>query len=209
MTWSLLFAVALSARALLPFAVNSFSADPEIRIEDAYKWLFQAANGGEHAIPDEETARQWLEREWKSLGPTPSGESLEIPIRPDGELVRVNLRPLRDRGGDPGELLRAFLRSARAFEPDPELFRASWAALGDELSARPLGPLNRAEWSRLDAAMRSKGYPAIEHSRSYIAARHPAYRVLTKEEAARLVGPAPEEPPAAVLMLALRTAPLP
>src|SRR5512135_1577005 len=95
---ALLFAAALSARVLLPFAVNSFAADPEVRIEDAYKWLYQAANGGEHAIPDEESARRWLEREWRSLGPTPPGEPLEVPIRPDGELVRVNLRPLRDRG---------------------------------------------------------------------------------------------------------------
>jgi hypothetical protein len=181
-----LLATALSARALLAFALNSLAADPETRIEDAYKFLFQAACGGEHAVPDEESARAWLEREWASLGKTLPGEPLEVPLRPDGALVRLNLRPYRDRGGRPDALLAAFLTSARSFEPDRDLFRASWAALGEELAAHPLGPLNRAEWARLDTAMRAQGYPAVHHSRAYSAARHPAYRVLTGEEAGRL-----------------------
>jgi hypothetical protein len=182
-----LIAAALSARALLPFAVGALAADPETRIEDAYKWLFQAANGGEHAVPDQESARAWLEQEWASLGTTAPGEPLEVPLRPDGALVRLNLRPYRDRGGAPEALLAAFLRSARAFEPDPVLFQVWWNALGEELAARPLGPLNRAEWGRLDAAMRAKGYPAVHHSPAYAATRRPAYRVLTKDEAGRLV----------------------
>ncbi|MGE5344575.1 MAG: hypothetical protein ACM3JH_01365 [Acidithiobacillales bacterium] len=184
---SALLATALSARTLLPFALDVFAADPETRIEDAYKWLFQAASGGEHAIPNEESARSWLEQEWESLGRTRPGEPLEVPLRPDGALVRLNLRPYRDRGGSPDELLRAFLRSARSFAPEPGLFRASWAALGKALAAHPLGPLNEEEWRRLDAAMRANGYPAVHHSRAYTSARHPAYRVLTKEEARRLL----------------------
>ena len=185
---SILFAAALSVRALLAFSLDAFAADSETRIEDAYKWLFQAANGGEHAVPDEESARAWLEQEWASLGPTSTGELLVVPLRPDGAIVRLNLRPYRDRGGRPGALLDAFLRSARAIEPAPDLFRESWSALGERINSQPLGPLNGAEWRRLDAAMRAKGYPAVHHSRTYASARRPAYRVLTKDEAERLVG---------------------
>ena len=181
-------AAALSARTLLPFAVDAFAADSETRIEDAYKWFYQAANGGEHAVPDEESARAWLEREWASLGPASAGEPLLVPLRPDGAVVRLNLRPYRDRGGRPGALLDAFLRSAAAFEPDPDLFRESWSALGDRIASQPLGPLNGAEWRRLDSAMRARGYPAVHHSRTYASARRPAYRVLTKAEAEKLVG---------------------
>lgn len=183
----ILFAAALSARALLPFALDAFAADPETLIEDAYKWLFQAANGGEHAVPDEESARTWLEREWASLGPTSPGELLVVPLRPDGVVVRLNLRPYRDRGGRPGDLLDAFLQSARALEPDPGLFRESWSAFGERIASQPLGPLNGAAWQRLDTAMRAKGYPAVHHSRTYASVRRPAYRVLTKDEADRLV----------------------
>ena len=183
----LLVAAALSARALLPFALDAFASDPETRIEDAYKWLFQAANGGEHAVPDEESARAWLDREWNSLGPPVPGEPLVVPLRPEGAIVRLNLRPYRERGGAAGDLLDAFLRSARAFEPDPGLFRESWNAFGERIRSQPLGPLNGPEWQKLDAAMREKGYPAVHHSRSYSSARRPAYRVLTKDEAERLV----------------------
>ncbi len=182
-----LLSASLSARALLPFALSSFAADPETRIEDAYKWLFQAASGGEHAIPDEESAREWLEQEWESLGSTRPGEPLEVPLRPDGALLRLNLRPFRDHGGSPEELLRAFLRSARTFAPEPGFFRATWAALGTALALHPLGFLTEDEWTRLDTAMRAKGYPAVHHSPAYVAARHPSYRVLTKEEAGRLL----------------------
>ena len=183
----LLLAAALSVRTLLPFALDAFAADPETRIEDAYKWLFQAANGGEHAVPDEDSARAWLEREWSSLGPSIRGEPLVVPLLPEGTIVRLNLRPYRDKGGAAGDLLDAFLRSARAFEPDPGLFRESWSAFGERIRSQPLGPLNGLEWQKLDAEMRAKGYPAIHHSRPYASARRPAYRVLTKDEAERLV----------------------
>jgi hypothetical protein len=183
----LLFAAALSARSLISFSLDAFAADPETRIEDAYKWLFQAANGGEHAVLDGEAARVWLEREWASLGPASPGEPLVVRLRPDGAVVRLSLRPFRDRGGQPGDLLEAFLRSARAVEPDTGLFRESWSAFGERIASQPLGPLNGREWQRLDAAMRAKGYPAVHHSRLYSSARHPAYRVLTKDEAGRLV----------------------
>ena len=183
----LLFATAISVSTLLPFALDAFASDPETRIEDAYKWLFQAASGGEHAVPDEESARAWLRKEWASLGETAPGEPLLVPLRPDGALVRLNLRPYRDRGGSADALLAAFLRSARAFEPDPALFLESWTVLGKQLAARPLGPLNRAEWSRLDAAMKARGYPAVHHSDGFARARRPAYRVLTRDEAGALL----------------------
>ena len=67
----LLFAAALSVHALLPFALDAFASDPETRIEDAYKWLYQATCGGEHAVPDEEAARAWLRAEFPRLPPTP------------------------------------------------------------------------------------------------------------------------------------------
>jgi hypothetical protein len=183
----LLLAATLSARALVPFALDALASDSGTRMEDAYKWLFQAANGGEHAVPDEESARAWLEAEWAGLGPALPGEPLVVPLRPDGAVVRLNLRPFRDRNGSPGALLDAFLRSARAFEPDPGLFLESWRALGALIAAQPIGALNADAWQRLDAAMRPKGYPAIRHSKAYSGARRPAYRVLTGDEARRLV----------------------
>lgn len=182
-----LLASSLSGPGLASFSLDALANDPEARIEDSYKWLLQAARGGEHAVGDEKSARRWLDREWASLGPALPGEPLLVPLRPDGAVVRLNLRPFRDRGGSKETVLRAFVTSARSFDPDGELFRSSWAALGERLEARPSGSLTSAEWKRLDEELREEGYPAIEHSAPFETARHPAYRVLTGDEAIRLV----------------------
>jgi hypothetical protein len=171
---------------VVPFAEAAFRADPEVRIEDAYKWLFHATRGGEHAVRDEAAVGAWLEREWASLGLPEAGEPLVVGLRPDGALVRLNLRPFKARGGRPDELLSAFLRSARAFQAGGELFEAAWSTLGRRLDARPTGHLDGPAWRRFDAEARAKGFPASHHSAAYSAAHHPAYRVLTGDEARQL-----------------------
>lgn len=174
--------VASDPKEVAGLAETVLRADPELRIEDAYKWLFQATRGGEHAIRDPEAAREWLEREWASLGPPEPGETLVVPLRADGALVRLNLRPFKARGGRPEDLLAAFVRSARAFRADNEGFVGAWKELGRRLDSRPSGHLDGKVWRALDAEARAKGFPAWHHSAPYEAAKHPAYRVLTGDE---------------------------
>lgn len=172
--------------ALVRFARERLAATPAATPQDAYKWLFQAARGGEHAAPSAEAARRWLEREWETLGPPRPGEPLVEPLRPDGAVVRLHLRPFRAAGGDREALLEAFLGSARAFAADPELFVAAWRAFGDGLPADAAGPMSRAAWAELDRASEEAGWPARHHSRAYAEVHAPAYRVLTGEAAAAL-----------------------
>lgn len=160
---------------------------PEARIEDAYKWLFQATRGGEHAAPDEAQARRWLEREWSNLDVFGASEVLVEPLRGDDAIVRLHLRPYKARGGTSDALLRAFLDSAAEWTAEPSAFAAAWHALGDALHGATYGHVTRADWERLDAATEPRGYPAVHHSESYRQARSPAYRVLTGVAAARLV----------------------
>jgi hypothetical protein len=172
---------------LLAFARDRWRGDVDLRIEDAYKWLFHATQGGEHAITDPEGPRAWLEREWATLGKPLPGDRLVEPLRPDAAVVRLHLRPFRAQGGKPDELLTAFVVSARAFRADRTGFAAVWRALGDALKAEPLNKaLTRADWERLERETASEGYPAIHHSAHYEAVRKPAYRVLTAEQAKRL-----------------------
>jgi hypothetical protein len=183
---ALLLAAAPAPAGLLPFAESALASEPQARIEDAYKWLFHATRGGEHLVRDEEAARSWLEREWESLGPPEAGEPLVVPLRPDGAVVRLNLRPFKARGGSPEALFLAFVRSARSFHATGGEFEAAWDALGARLAEGPLGKIDAAAWQRLDAATRPKGFPAVHHSPEYEAARRPAYRVLTGDEARSL-----------------------
>lgn len=169
------------------FLLAQVRVDPAMRIEDAYKWLHQATRGGEHAIANEEAARQWLAEEWTTLGPPQSNESLWTPLTSDGRVGRLNLRPFRACGGTPEALLAAFLVSAKSFDENPGRFRTEWIALGRALEKNPQGHLTRAEWKRLDVLARKDGYSARHHSAKYEQTRQPAYRVLTAEEARKLM----------------------
>lgn len=167
-------------RALLDFAVRQWRFTPAMRIEDAYKWLFHATLGGEHAVSDDEGPRQWLDREWKTLAAPMPHEPEVVPLGPDGKLIRVNLRPYRQRHGDPEMLLAVFVSSARSFHADRSEFVRAWRSLGEKLSANPIGYLTFPEWSRLEREAKAASYPAIEHSRAYEERYRPAYRVVLR-----------------------------
>ena len=185
-----LLLLAACARAPDPdaaFFLEQARGDPEIRIADAYKWLFHATRGGEHAVENETAVRLWLENEWAALGPPQPGEPLWVPLAADGRIGRLNLRPYRAQGGDPDALLAAFVRGAAAFDADPARFRRAWNALGRELANRPVGHLTADEWRRFDREMRACDYPASHHSPEYERTRSPAYRVLPAAQARSLI----------------------
>ncbi len=177
----------LSGESLAAFVRSALAEEPSAGLEDVYKWLFQAARGGEHAAPSEEAARKWLAAEWANLGPPLPGEPLVVPLRRDGAVVRLNLRPFKAAGGDFDALLGAFLSSARDFVPDAGLFVAAWRAFGRDLPGTGVNGWDASAFEELDRISEKAGWPARHHSQGYSEARRPAYRVLTGEEAARLV----------------------
>jgi hypothetical protein len=166
-------------RGILDFALAQFELDAAVRLADAYKWLFQASQGSEHAITDESGPRAWLEQEWANLTPAQKNEPLMEALRPDGALVRFHLRPYQARNGDKEALFGAFVASASAFRAPRADFIALWHELGHRLQQQPLAALSYAEWEIRDEIARGVGYPAIHHSPDYRQARRPAYRVLT------------------------------
>jgi hypothetical protein len=166
---------------LVAFASKEWSRQPEMRIEDAYKWLFHATLGGEHAVTDDSGPRQWMEREWKGLGrPLPKEPEVQS-LRPDGKIVRINLRPFKGRGGESEMLLAIFVESAKRFRSDKKEFVREWMSLGDALRSKPQGKLTLRTWSKLDQEMKPLGYPAVHHSQAYETAYRPAYRVILRD----------------------------
>ena len=164
---------------LLAFAFPRWAVEPAMEMADAYKWLYQATQGGEHAVSDLDGVRRWLEREWGALGPPLPDEPLVEALRPDGAIMRLHLRPYRAAGGEAAALLDAFVASAAAFRPERSWFATVWRQLGSHLAHGSHPKLAAEEWARLDAATAPQNYPAVHHSLAYRAARQPAYRVLT------------------------------
>ncbi len=164
--------------SLLDHSIEQWRRQPETRIEDAYKWLFHATQGGDHAVSNDAGPRQWMEREWRQMPLVRFHEPETVALRPDGKVLRVNLRPFKARGGVRDMLLAIFVASAQQFRPDRREFVREWTALGVRLQRAPIGKITRAEWSRFDGATKAEGYPAIHHSKAYEAAYMPAYRVV-------------------------------
>ena len=165
---------------ILDYAVSAWRREPEMRAEDAYKWLFHAILGGEHAVQGEEGPRQWLDNEWPTLMAPKFGEPEMVRLRPDGKVIRVNLRPYCKQGGDKEMLLAVFVASAREFHADKREFVREWDHLGIWLRSHSVGSINLAAWRRVDAVARPRSFPAIDHSADYEQARHPAYRVILR-----------------------------
>lgn len=180
---ALVLAVAASP---VDFALSRWSGSAAFDMRDAYKWLFQATLGGEHAAPDPADARAWLDDEWKTLTAPAAGEVEWEPLTADGGIGRLNLRPYRARGGDPRRLAEAFVRSAERFHPAKEAFLSAWADLGARLRHAPAGALTYAAWQAMDREAVKTGYAAVHHSETYTRAMSPAYRVLLRDEAVTL-----------------------
>lgn len=149
-----------------------------MRIEDAYKWLYHATLGADHAVDVYEGARAWMRREWAGLGPAEKNEPLMVALDSRRRWLRINLRPYRASGGDPDFLSALFFSSAQGPRVSIGRFREEWERLGEYLRRRPIGRIDRAAWERLDRRTAPKGYPPIHHSRAYSEARSPAYRVI-------------------------------
>jgi len=169
------------SQTLLDHAFNQWRSTPEMRIEDAYKWLFHATLGGEHAVTSEDGPRRWLDREWPMVSDPIKDEQEVVPLTSDGRLVRINLRPYKARNGDKEMLLWAFVLSAQKFKSDKNNFVREWNAFGARLEQRAWNRLTHSEWSRLDSTLRPKNFPAIDHSPEYEQRYRPTYRVVQRE----------------------------
>ena len=115
-------ACAQSPHPVTTYFLSQARAAPEVRIEDAYKWLFHATRGGEHAIENEIATLKWLEKEWTTLTAPLPDEPLWVPLTPDGRIGRLNLRPYKAQGGDLLALHHAFVACAASFNPRPNVF---------------------------------------------------------------------------------------
>jgi len=161
---------------LCPILLDHFRRYPEMQVTDLYKLLHQAALGSEHAVRDERTARDWLEREMKEMGEGPD-EPLLDPISPDGKIVRIHLRPYLKMGKDPETLLRAFIHTANEWHGSLENLM-EYGTVAWQLSEAEQWRISPKEIKLFFAGIESQGFPAARHSEIYGRLYRPAYRVI-------------------------------
>lgn len=165
------------------FMRRALSDRPAMQLQDLYKLLYQGRFGVGHMIASREAARSYLAEEMAALASLPETNAVEPllePCSPQGEMVRVNLRPFAANSGDPEKLLDAMLQTARSWSPDSAVFRADWERVGVLIAAGQL-PFTRSEYEQLTSEMRQRGYPAVHHSETYREHYRPAYRVVLRK----------------------------
>jgi len=151
---------------------------PAMQVQDIYKLLHQAALGSEHAVRDEQAARDWLERELAEMGDGPD-DPLMDPLPPDGQILRVHLRPYLRAGKNPETLLRAFIQTANEWRGSPEKLK-EYGAAAARLAQAGTGSIRQEEIEAFFAKMEEQDFPAVHHSEIYERLYRPAYRVVAK-----------------------------
>ena len=149
-------------KTLNQILTSHFIRTPAMQVQDVYKLLHQSALGSEHAVRDEQAARDWLERELDGMGDGPEDPLLD-PISPDGQILRLHLRPYLRAGKDPEALLRAFIRSATEWRGSPDKLKAYGAGVR-RLAQAGTGSIRPAEFEAFFAKMEEQDFPAVHHS---------------------------------------------
>jgi len=159
--------------------VDQIARYPQMEIQDLYKLLLQAVMGSEHAIRNFDAAHSWLKQELTNLREGPDEPTIDV-ISPDGTIVRVNLRPFIQSGGDPSSLLDAFVRTANEYRGTTERLWSYWS-FAERLAEEGELPFERTDMRTFFKLVQEDDFPAVHHSTRYENAYHPAYRVIKQD----------------------------
>ncbi len=157
---------------------------PAATAADAYKLLHQGVFGPGHMVHDTAAAAAYLAQELADLEPVEHSDPLCESLGGDPAVVRIHLRPFRAAGGDPAELIAAFVASAGRVRGSAGRMEAVLGAAVEALRQGGRAAM-AAELDRLRAELGPQGFPALHHSDEYREAYKPAYRVALRELADR------------------------
>jgi len=155
-------------------------AHPQARAEDAYKLLHQSVFGPGHMVSSRAAAAGYLDQELSALASTGGTEPMCEDLGGEPGMVRLHLRPLRDRGADIESLIDAFVASANTVEGSPARMTRLMEVAGGSLRFAGHGEVATA-LGELGRRLEAEGYPAVHHSGAFREAYRPAYRVVMKE----------------------------
>jgi hypothetical protein len=152
---------------------------PLMLVADLYKLLHQAALGSAHAVRDEQAAFDSLQREVSAMGAGPA-DPLMDPLSPDGQILRVHLRPYMQAGKNLETLLQAFIRTAAEWQGSIIRLK-EYGAIAARVPESWTGAIQKKEIEAYFATQESQGFPCVHHSKEYEKLYRPAYRVVARQ----------------------------
>jgi len=154
---------------------------PKMCITDAVKLLYQGEFGGGHLILDENACKEYLKREY-----TAAFESDELIEDIGSDMCRVYLGAAKKQGVDYLKIAKAFILSANEIKGDVKNFENKLKNMLLECEKGNL-PFSYDEVKKYIEAYKEKNYPPVSHSETYRENYHPAYRVMQKKYAVKLI----------------------
>jgi hypothetical protein len=146
---------------------------PKMGVFDVYKLLYQGVFGVGHILS--KGAQNYLLKEALELKDIGVEEPFTEPVSPDGEMVRVNLRPYLKHMLPLEKLFNAMVVSS--VEGNPTIFLERWDAFVKLAGTRVL-VFNFKEIDELNAKINREKPQPMHHSTEYREAYHPSYRVV-------------------------------
>jgi hypothetical protein len=153
---------------------------PQMEFRDVYKLIFQGTMGGEHLISSPQGFINYLKDEYAPLVADPNERLLE-PIRPDGALFRINLRPYKAFQMNVDALIEPLLSSAQAFSGDSANLRATWSGFVQACERGDITISDVAGITQFTTWLEGLGFPAVHHSEIYSREYQPAYRLISAQ----------------------------
>jgi hypothetical protein len=164
-------------QSLLTLLEQHLSWYPLMELRDIYKLLYQGVMGSEHLLTSAEDYTQYLQAEFDQLQPNASQRLFE-PVRTDGALFRLNLRPYKARHTDLENLTPYLLESARIVTGTRSELCVVWAVFIELCIHGRICNFDANVTSRFSQRLEGVDYPPMHHSDVYQRAYQPAYRLI-------------------------------
>lgn len=152
---------------------------PYMEPRDVYKLLYQGVLGPEHNVVDENAFRERALAEYAPLEACQE-ERLSESVRPDGSLLRINLRAFKFRDGDLESLITDCLSAGRQEWGEPEELKVAWDAFCGLCREGRWPGFSPASVSECSVWLKARGYPAVHHSPAYRTYYQPSYRLIAR-----------------------------
>ena len=153
-----------------------YQTHPALAPRDVYKLIYQAVFGPEHSIDNLRTAMERLYLEVLHLPDTPVTVPLLEPLSP--LLCRVNLQPFVQQRGSVQALWQCFRQTLREYQPGTlvDLDRLWKFFLATTWAQRYDAACLEQFWQQ----MATTDFAPVHHSRRYVEANVPHYRVVLR-----------------------------
>ncbi len=167
--------MAISFASILESHINRY---PLMEVRDIYKLVYQAAFGSSHFICNLSDAKKRLEEEIETMGKGPD-EPVYDPVSPDGDIIRIHLRPYIINKGNKNLLLKGFIKTGENCRGDKCRLLIYWNNVLEMTENQSL-PFTCQEVMEFMRDMEKQNYPAVSHSRPYRSEYSPAYRIVCR-----------------------------